>query len=138
MVSQKEDLKFGTASEQNNKAAVEALAVEPMIWRGGYSLFDYCNKECTIYVELKTRRIAHDDYGTALIGKNKVDFCCDDTKKYYFMFSYTDGNYFIKYSKDLFNSFDTNDSYKRGERNDCVNRADYIMLIPTELLVKLE
>lgn len=98
---------------------------------------DYTNLGRTIYVELKTRRIKHDQYPTAIIGLNKLKWCQrDPTKEYYFVFCYTDGLYYIKYDDTVFNEFERNLEYYRGERDDCINTAQSIVYIPSDLLQK--
>jgi hypothetical protein len=89
-------------------------------------------------VELKSRRIRHDKYPTALIGLNKVEACNDENKDYYFVYCYDDGVFYIKYDKETFLKFERNYEYRRGDRSDCYNYASKIVYIPVEKLVKLE
>lgn len=130
MATQSADLAFGTRNEDNIKNQIEGLVGEPLIKQGGYAVMDYTNNTNTLYVELKTRRIRHDSYPTALIGANKIAFCSDPSKSYYFVFCYSDGIYYIKYDKELFDGFDRCDNYYRGERNDCINYAQSVIYIP--------
>jgi hypothetical protein len=88
-------------------------------------------------VELKTRRIRHNEYPTALIGKNKIDFCSDPTKSYYFVYSYKDGLFAIKYNKDLFDTFETS-AYKRGDRDDAPAIENVVVYIPHQHLHRIE
>ena len=69
MATQSADLEFGTRNEDVIKNQIEAIVGTPLIKQGGYSIMDYTNDIKTIYVELKTRRIKHDAYPTALICK---------------------------------------------------------------------
>lgn len=130
MATQSADLAFGTRNEDTIKNQIEAIAGTPLIKQGGYSVMDYTNDAKTVYVELKTRRIKHDDYPTALIGANKIEFCSDPTKNYFFVFCYSDGIYYIKYDASLFNTFERSDNYYRGERADCINNAQSVFYIP--------
>lgn len=130
MATQSADLAFGTRNEDTIKNQIETIAGTPLIKQGGYSVMDYTNDAKTVYVELKTRRIKHDDYPTALIGANKIEFCSDPTKNYFFVFCYSDGIYYIKYDASLFNTFERSDNYYRGERADCINNAQSVFYIP--------
>ena len=130
MATQSADLAFGTRNEDTIKNQIETIAGTPLIKQGGYSVMDYTNDAKTVYVELKTRRIKHDDYPTALIGANKIEFCSDPTKNYYFVFCYSDGIYYIKYDDSLFNTFERSNNYYRGERADCINNAQSVFYIP--------
>lgn len=98
---------------------------------------DYANTSKTIYAELKTRNIPSTRYATAMVGKNKIEFCNDPTKNYYFVFCYTDGVFYIKYDKDLFANFREENDFVRGERADCVSRPQRIVHIPREQLAPL-
>ena len=136
MATKSADLAFGTKNEDVIKAQIESIAGTPLIKQGGYSVMDYTNDTKNVYVELKTRRIKHDAYPTALIGANKIEFCSDPTKNYYFVFCYSDGIYYIKYDASVFNTFERSDNYYRGERSDCYNPAQSVFYIPIERLVK--
>ena len=134
--SQKNDLAFGIKSETEIVPSLEKFFDTTLNHNGGYAVMDWSNPTKTIFVELKTRRIPHNRYDTALIGKNKVDFCNDENKEYYFCFNYTDGVFYIKYDKQLFSTFANNDNFVRGERTDCSNNPQSIVYIPSNLLVK--
>ena len=130
------DLKFGTGNEIPVLDKLQNFFDTKLERQGGYAVMDYVNGDKTIYVELKTRRIRHDTYATGMVGLNKVEFCNDTNKEYYFCFCYTDGLYYIKYDKEVFDKFERNMEYYRGERADCVNKAQSIVYIPIELLTK--
>jgi len=136
MATQSADLAFGFRSEDMIKNQIERIVKTPLIKQGGYSIMDYTNASNSLYVELKTRRINHDSYPTALIGANKIEFCNDPKKDYYFVFCYSDGIYYIKYDETLFNTFERSDSYYRGARADCINFAQSVFYIPIERLTK--
>jgi hypothetical protein len=138
MATQTEDLRFGLQSEETNINTLQTHLKTELCRRGGYSTMDFSNKNNTIYVELKSRRIDHNKFDTAIIGANKVDFCKDDAKTYYFVFCYTDGIYYIKFDRELFSTFKRQDDYWRGFRRDCVNRAQRVVHIPVNLLMKID
>jgi len=90
--------------------------------------FDYeCDKYC---YELKTRTNTKDKYPTTLIGRNKTE--CD--KKIIFLFKYTDCLCYIKYKKELFDTFEVK-KFNRNVR--ASNKSDYLF-IPVEHLKVLE
>jgi hypothetical protein len=137
MPSQREDLTYGTTNETTVLDKLQTFFGQTLQRQGGYEVMDYTNPGRTIYVELKTRRIRHDQYPTAIIGLNKVMWCQKDpSKEYYFVFCYTDGIYSIKYDPLVFNNFQRNLEYYRGERDDCINHAQSIVYIPSHLLQK--
>lgn len=136
--SQRADLEFGTKSELTNHEVLEGFLNTTLNRKGGYSVFDFEDPTKTIFVELKTRRIRHDQYPTALIGLNKIQFCeYERDVQYWFVFCYTDGIYAIKYDRELFGSFETSHDFVRGERTDCATREQSVVYIPVEHLVKV-
>lgn len=136
MPTLKSDLAFGTASEFKKHETLESIFKKTLIHRGGYAPFDY-DDGATLFVELKTRRIPHDKYPTAIIGANKVETAFKNPNHtYWFCYSYEDGIYGIEYSKELFDTFTTS-NYSRGEREDYHNNAQECVFIPYELLEKL-
>lgn len=137
--TQRGDLEFGIKSEMTNHEILEGFLNTSLNRKGGYSVFDFEDPTKTIFVELKTRRIRHDQYPTALIGLNKIQFCeFDRDVQYWFVFCYTDGIYAIKYERELFGGFDTTDSFVRGSRTDCEQREQSIVYIPVEHLQKVD
>jgi hypothetical protein len=137
IATQRNDLEVGLRSEKTLRGRIEELVGEPLTHLGGHSVMDFANTSKTIYAELKTRAISSLNYPTAIIGKNKVEFCNDPTKNYYFVFCYRDGLFYIKYDKELFATFREENDFMRGERADCVNRPQRIVHIPREQLTAL-
>ena len=137
MRTQRADIEMGERSEKTMIPKIEELVGEAVARQGGYNIMDYTNASKTIYAELKTRNISSTRYLTAMVGKNKVEFCNDPTKTYYFVFCYTDGVFYIKYDKDLFATFYEENDFMRGERADCVNRPQRIVHIPRSKLTAL-
>jgi hypothetical protein len=134
MATQQADVAFGSQSEDALLATLDSCFGGRLQRTEPYHPMDFANSSKTVYVELKTRRIKHNAYPTALIGWNKVQFCSDPTKDYYFVYRYTDGLFYIKYSKEEFGTFRTEWNYVRGERVDCVNPASSVVHIPVEKL----
>jgi len=134
------DFAFGTASEKTNHTILESVFKTPFTRRGGMAIFDFDNLATspakTIYAELKTRRIKHDDYPTALIGANKVYYASlNPNAEHWFVYNYMDGVFGIKYDKELFSEFAT-DAFKRGERPDVSNSPQNTVFIPYKYLTK--
>ena len=138
-MSQRADLAFGIASEEAHMSLLQDYLDTTLERKGGYATFDFENPERTIFVELKSRRIPHDRYDTAIIGFNKVAFADHmEGVQFHFVFCYTDGLYTIQYNKEQFDSFEVRDNYVRGARNDTHNKPQKVVLIPTNLLTKIE
>lgn len=132
----KTDLAYGTANEQEKQTKLETFFKTKLVHRGGYSTFDY-DDGSTLFVELKSRRIPHNKYPTAIIGANKVETASNNpNRRYWFCYAYEDGMFGIEYNKELFDTFETND-YSRGERADYHNKSQYCYFIPSKLLVPL-
>lgn len=132
------DLEFGIKSELTNHEILEGFLNTTLNRKGGYSVFDFEDPTKTIFVELKTRRIRHDQYPTALVGMNKIQFCeYERDVQYWFVFCYTDGIYAIKYDRDLWSSFEISHSFVRGARTDCEQREQSVVFIPVEHLTKI-
>ena len=131
--SRRDDLEFGFRSELDNLNKLQMFLGSTLERNGAYSVFDYSNPGKTIHVELKTRRINHDQYPTALIGANKVDWCTDPEKEYWFAYCYKDGIYVLQYNKTLFDSFERS-QYLRGGRSDTNEQESEVVFIPHEHL----
>jgi len=132
-----EDMEFGRKNEESTVGILTNIFGEEMSFNGRWDVLDWSNKTKTIWAELKSRRISVSDYETGIVGLNKVQSCTDPNLKYYFFFKYTDGLYYIKYKKALFDTFDTNMNYKRGERPDCSNNPSAVVYVPIRLLKRV-
>ena len=103
-MSLERDLNFGIGEEETLKPQLEK-------WIGGsikkldeMNLFDFELEEQKILIELKSRRITHNKYTTALIGQNKVNLAVEKQKEGYeifFVFNYVDGIYFVKFHNEM-------------------------------------
>lgn len=69
-----------------------------------HSIFDYESNNKRI--ELKTRFNTKDKYPTTMIPYNKIVDAENYEGDYYFVFSFTDKNCYIKYRKSKFDKFD--------------------------------
>jgi hypothetical protein len=134
------DFAFGVESEKTNQTILETIFKTPFVRRGGSAIFDFDNKNISpakpIYAELKTRRVRHNYYETALIGANKVyDASLNPNADHWFVYNYMDGIYGIKYNKELFSNF-CKDAFKRGDRPDVSNAPQDTVFIPYKYLTK--
>ena len=138
-MSQKNDIAFGTASEMTNHDLLQQYLDTKLERKGGYAVFDFENPNKTVFVELKSRRIKHNAYDTAIIGLNKVAFSDHlPEAEFWFAFCYSDGLYVIKYDKEVFDTLDVCHDYVRGPRNDAHNNASSVVFIPIRLLTKVD
>jgi hypothetical protein len=133
------DYALGTANEVPVQKKLETFLGEPLVRRGGMALFDYDNNNETkmVFSEVKTRRIRHDAYPTAIIGANKVNEAQRNPKNtYWFFFDYVDGLYGIKYDEEKFSEYERTE-YSRGDRPDFHNRPQECFFIPSGDLTRI-
>lgn len=128
-----EDMNFGLKSEEKNKATLEHFFGCGLKKTGTYDPMDYTDETQTIFIEMKTRRIKHDQYPTALIGKNKVDFCKTSNATCYFVYVYLDGMFYVKYDPELFATFECAD-FERGWREGGIQPKQLFYYIPHQHL----
>ena len=84
------------------------------------------------FYELKSRNNKYDTYPTTLIDISKV--VNDDM---IFLFNFTDGLYYIKYDKTLFDTFECKE-FVRHKRYDYVDKPKPYYYIPINKLQKIE
>jgi hypothetical protein len=110
-----DDTKFGTDNEiQFYKILKENFDTTLERSDYKYSLFDYSGEKC--FVELKSRRIDSTQYKDTMIGCNKLLFARNCAKDFYFVFSFTDGLFYYKFSKEDYDTGVIRSAY--GGRND--------------------
>lgn len=137
MASYAADWEFGSASEEQKKAHLEQYFGVSLVRQPRWATFDFIASPATVYMDLKSRRIAHDAFPTALIGRNKVDYArANPDKNFYFVYNYTDGLYYVKYDRAVFDALYCGD-FLRGDRSGIVDRASPTVEIPRELLVPM-
>jgi hypothetical protein len=135
--SKKQDIAFGLQSEQEKLCIFEKHFQTKLTKHNDpYYPLDFHNETNTIYVELKSRHIRHNQYETTLISAHKVSYCCKPDVSYYFVFAYTDGLYYIKYEKELFDTFETR-PFKRYDRVDDIQTPQPYIFIPVKHLTKI-
>jgi hypothetical protein len=129
VASKNADLKLGLDSEMKNKTTLETFFGCGLKKTGKYDAMDWVDEANTVFIEMKTRRINHNAYPTALIGKNKVDFCEKSKATCYFVYVYLDGMFYIKYNKELFDTFECSD-FQRGWREGGIPPTQLYYFIP--------
>jgi hypothetical protein len=97
--SLRRDLKFGREKEEENLTLIRS-AIDENLQKSSSNFYviDFSSKDC--YIELKSRRSEKDKYPDTMIGVNKIKFAEKSDKPTYFCFSFTDGLYCWKYSKE--------------------------------------
>jgi hypothetical protein len=120
------DIKLGSESERFMLPHIRKLLKNDLIEQSQttYSPFDYYSPKCC--VELKTRFCPSTQYSTTMIPLSKVKACTNADIDYWFFFRFSDGISYIKYDKDLFDTFEK----KIGGRADrgCVESNDYVYI----------
>jgi hypothetical protein len=134
--TQAEDLRFGYTHEQNVLERLQKQFGTTLLRGGNWDTMDYSNQAKTIFIELKSRRVPHDRYPTAIIGRNKVLWCSDPTKEYYFVYNYEDGLFYIKYDPELFATFEVVTEYQRNRRADARDAPQEVVMIPHRYLTR--
>ncbi len=93
-----------------------------------YSNYDFYDSKYTY--ELKSRRCEHNKYNTTIIPEMKCH------KRTYLLFLFTDGLYYIRFRKNVFNEFEKKLFVKN--RYDKEDVKKYYYHIPIDKLKKIE
>jgi len=96
-----------------------------------FNKFDYEGE--TAFFEIKTRRNLSTDYTTTMIGYTKILHAQKQIKDVYFIFQFTDGNFYHKYDRSETFEIKKGGRYDRGRPE---NNLYYY--IPIENLIKIE
>jgi len=92
------DLVFGRNKEISEIVKIRNKLSKKLKPTNSFFVYDYVSPEC--YVELKSRRNNLNTYSTTMIGKNKMDYAETSDRPVYFVFSFIDGLYYWKYTKE--------------------------------------
>lgn len=111
------DLEFGHKEEIRIKSILEEYFGELNVL-DKYNPFDYENDEYLI--ELKSRRIPHNKYDTAMVNYSKLLRTSNTQKKRVIIFNYSDGLFYWYVNSDDYN-------IGKGGRNDRGVEEVYIM-----------
>lgn len=126
-----EDLIMGELNEEYIKDILCSHFKLPYITKTGFSspMDFYCDD---IYFEVKSRRNTHDKYYTTMVGYNKIQWIIENNiKDAYFVFVFTDGDYYYKYNPE--DKFETGIG-GRWDRGKVEKKLYYY--IPTNKLTK--
>lgn len=93
--------------------------------------FDFFDEDGCFY-ELKKRNNRYNLFPTTIIGINKIS-----TKKLILLFSFSDGLYYIKYNKKLFDTFERK-LFVRNKRIDFTDKLKEYLFIPISHLTFLD
>lgn len=123
------DLSLGMRGEENCKPLLEIFFGTKINYTEPYHPFDYWFDKC--YIELKTRRVSKDRYGTTIVPFSKIRKMREGYT-YYFAFSFLDGLYIWNY--------DGNCRIAKGGRCDrgCREYNDYIHINTKDLTCIVE
>ncbi len=133
------DCAFGFSNQQTMKQILDAYFGGNHIEQPRYAKWDFISDDGKRFIEVKSRRCAHDTYPTALVGRNKVSIAESDTDQshsYYFAYQYTDGAFIVQYDPTLFSSF-VCEPFQRGGRAGIVDRSVDTYHIPHNNLSKI-
>ena len=140
MATKKQDLEMGKNAEDETIPVLnEYFKTTFSKNENAYGVIDFFNDDKTIYVELKARRLKHNQYETVMIGQNKIRYYKNlKGSSCYLCFKYIDGLFIIKYDKELFKTFKTN-TIKINFRQD-VGRDEFsdVLYIPYKHLIKIK
>jgi DNA-binding sugar fermentation-stimulating protein len=137
------DLKFGL-TVQTNSSVIEnlnkQLNCELKEIKYKYARMDYLDDDKKIYVELKSRRSAYNEYPNTLIQKSKIDYAIKRIKEGYkcyllFVFQYNN-HYYIEINEDKFKTYECK-KFKRGFRIDYSDQEKDYYFIPTDDLTDI-
>lgn len=121
------DMEFGFKEEIRIKSILEEYFGELKVL-DKYNSFDYENEEYLI--ELKSRRIPHNKYDTAMVNYSKILRTSNINKKRVIIFNYSDGLFYWYINNDY--------DVGKGGRNDRGEVEVHIMaFIKKELLQNL-
>ncbi len=133
------DRALGTASEENHLTTLMSFLGTTLNRTGRFCAFDYEDEGKTVMVELKTRRIRHDAYPTAIINRSKVEFArARPNCRFWFVFCYSDGLFAIQYDQEVFAGLYCDNGFVRGHREGIEDNATAVIHIPHGLLRRVE
>lgn len=104
MSKKQADLKFGFANEEAMLHSLRKIPNCNDIVKTSdiYDAIDF--ESSNTFLELKSRRINHNQYPTALIGCNKIKKIQNNGKTYnYLCWYYLDGLFYMEYDEEQFN-----------------------------------
>lgn len=140
------DENFGTNQELTIKDILEEHFEFPLIHMSQYkySIYDFCNPEEKVLIELKSRRTRANTFNEVIIGSNKIKYAESFKQKhpnegwtFFFVFNFIgDEIRMIEYHRDKFAKYPVREM-KRVDRQE---KSEVIMipLADTELIFKYD
>ena len=127
---------FGLNNEVKILPIIQQFFNDPTIKKTHYNScpFDFISDTGILY-ELKTRRCNYRKYPDTIFPVKKFNYQPDKNK--ILLFSFTDGNYYIKYDQLVFDTFKKEFKQYRFDRGNIDKPAEYIN-IPIDKLIKIE
>lgn len=101
MVNIEQDYLWGEEKQELIKSRLESK-FGMLRSMGRWDKHDFKNQHFNI--EVKSRKNAYNTYPTTLLTCNKI--VEEPNKRLYFIFNFTDGIYYIRYKKELFETFE--------------------------------
>ena len=129
----KDDYKAGIDIESNLKPVLESKFGR-LTKTGRYDKLDYEGEDC--FVEVKSRTNRYAQYPTSMLQKSKCDYARLQTKPVYIVFAFTDGVYYIQYSPEVFDTFETA-VFQRPGRIDKTDLRQVYVYIPITSLTRV-
>lgn len=127
----KEDYEFGKEKEIEIFETIKKYFNDDITFiQYKYSTYDY--KGTKSKYELKSRTNKYKAFPTTLIPEYKIKY----NTNIHFLFYFTDGLYFIKYDKQLFDTFELKE-FVRNKRIDYDDKPQLYFFIPIKYLVKI-
>lgn len=130
----KDDYAAGISIEKDLKPMLEFKFVDKLVKTGRYDKLDYEGERC--FVEIKSRTNRYSQYPTTMIQKSKFDYARLQTKPVYFVFAFTDGIYYIQYTPELFDTFESG-VFQRPGRIDKTDLRQVYVYIPITSLTRI-
>jgi hypothetical protein len=128
-----EDLNFGKNSEKEVLPIIKDFFKDDINFvKYEFSTYDFQGKKNKY--ELKTRQNYFNSFDTTIISQSKILY--NRWKNVIYLFRYIDGLYYIKYDKNLFDTFEIK-PYKRNEREDYEDKIKPYCFIPIKNLTKI-
>ena len=128
---------FGIQNENTMLPIIRQFFNDETIKKTSYNScpFDFISESNNILYELKTRKCNYRKYTDTIFPTKKFNY--QPEKEKILLFSFTDGNYYIKYNPLVFETFKKENKQYRFDRGNIDAPAEYIN-IPIEYLTKIE
>ena len=122
----------GKEGERQSFPFLKKFSKHTLVWMDDvYAPWDF--EASDVVIEHKNRFVDSDTYKTAMIKYLKVQRAEKEQRTSYFVFRYTNGIFYIKYKKSLFDTFHT-DVKKIENRSDYTEKEEKRIYIPIPLL----